>query len=64
MNKEKIYCVQCGSEIDEEYITGFEPEVLPEDSASIQFPVCEKPNCPNYGLLQIGIRKSNDPSTN
>ena len=57
MKEEKVFCAQCDEELKEEYITGFEPAVLPEDAASIQFPVCPNPDCPNYMLLQIGIRK-------
>ena len=37
-------CVQCGEEMENSY--GYD---------SFSAPFCNMPQCPNYGLLQIGV---------
>ena len=43
-NKENYHCVQCGEEM--ECYTAVQDR---------RVPVCNNPECANYGLLQLGI---------
>jgi len=49
--KDKLRCVQCGEELSSCEVEG---ETQHEDKVFISLPVCNKPECPNYGLLQAG----------
>lgn len=42
----KTTCVQCGQELE---------AILELEKWTI--PVCTNPSCPNFGLLQIGVKK-------
>ena len=42
--EKRLNCIQCGNEMKDCY-----------GSNSAYFPFCENPECPNYGVLQVGI---------